>query len=87
MRVTVLVKATEHSEKGILPTAEMFEAMGRYNEELVNAGRDRVEARAQCRDALRSRARRGRGTPRPFAERPTNSVAPGTRFQLTRQRF
>ena len=38
MRVMVLVKATEDSEKGILPTTEMFEAMGRYNEELVNAG-------------------------------------------------
>ena len=38
MRVMVLVKATEDSEKGILPAAEMFEAMGRYNEELVKAG-------------------------------------------------
>ena len=38
MRVMVLVKATEDSERGILPTTEMFEAMGRYNEELVNAG-------------------------------------------------
>lgn len=38
MRVMVLVKATEDSEKGILPTAEMFEAMGRFNEELVKAG-------------------------------------------------
>jgi hypothetical protein len=38
MRVMVLVKATDDSEKGILPTPEMFEAMGRYNEELVKAG-------------------------------------------------
>src|SRR5580693_2244624 len=41
MRVMVFVKATEDSEKGILPTpetAEMFEAMGRFNEELRNAG-------------------------------------------------
>jgi hypothetical protein len=38
MRVMVLVKATEDSEQGILPTTEMLEAMGRYNEELVNAG-------------------------------------------------
>ena len=33
MRVMVLVKATEDSEKGILPTretTEMFEAMGKY---------------------------------------------------------
>src|ERR1700736_32153 len=38
MRVMVLVKATEDSEKGILPTTELLEAMHRFNEELVNAG-------------------------------------------------
>jgi hypothetical protein len=41
MRVMVLVKATDDSEKGISPTTEtteLFEAMGKYNEELVNAG-------------------------------------------------
>ncbi len=38
MRVMVFVKATDDSEKGILPTTELLEAMGRYNEELVNAG-------------------------------------------------
>ena len=38
MRVMVLVKATADSEKGIMPTAELFEAMGKYNEELVKAG-------------------------------------------------
>ena len=38
MRVMVLVKATKDSETGILPTTEMFDAMGKYNEELVNAG-------------------------------------------------
>jgi hypothetical protein len=34
----VLVKATKDSETGILPTTELLEAMGKYNEELVNAG-------------------------------------------------
>jgi hypothetical protein len=38
MRGMVLVKATDHSEKGILPTPEMFEAMGKYNEELIKVG-------------------------------------------------
>ena len=38
MRVMVLVKATEDSEKGILGTAEMFEAMGRFNDALRDAG-------------------------------------------------
>jgi hypothetical protein len=34
----VLVKATEDSEAGRMPPAELFEAMGRFNEELVKAG-------------------------------------------------
>lgn len=41
MRVMVFVKATEDSEKGISPTpetAEVFEAMARFNEELRKAG-------------------------------------------------
>ena len=39
MRVMVLVKATEDSEMGILPTPETpLEAMGKFNEELVKAG-------------------------------------------------
>jgi len=38
MRVMVFVKATEDSERGLLPTTEAFEAMGRFNEELVSAG-------------------------------------------------
>ena len=38
MRFMVLVKATPESEAGVLPSAEMFAAMGKFNEELVNAG-------------------------------------------------
>jgi hypothetical protein len=38
MRVIVFVKATEDSEKGIMGPPELFEAMGGFNEELVNAG-------------------------------------------------
>jgi hypothetical protein len=38
MRVMVFVKATKDSEEGIMPTTELLEAMGKYNEELVNAG-------------------------------------------------
>ena len=38
MRVIVLVKATADSEAGAMPSAELFEAMGNYNEELANAG-------------------------------------------------
>ena len=38
MRVMVIVKANDESEAGKLPPEELFEAMGRYNEELVKAG-------------------------------------------------
>jgi hypothetical protein len=38
MRVMVLVKATEDSEAGVMPTEEEFAAMGAYNEELAKAG-------------------------------------------------
>jgi hypothetical protein len=38
MRVMVMVKATKDSEKGMMPTTEMFEKMGKFNEELVKAG-------------------------------------------------
>jgi len=34
----VMVKATKSSEAGVMPPTELFEAMGRYNEELVKAG-------------------------------------------------
>ena len=38
MRVIVFVKATEDSEASALPSPELIEAMGKYNEELINAG-------------------------------------------------
>jgi hypothetical protein len=38
MRVMVIVKATKDSEAGIMPSAELLNAMGKYNGELVNAG-------------------------------------------------
>ena len=38
MRVMVIVKATADSEAGVMPPTELFEQMGRYNEELVKAG-------------------------------------------------
>lgn len=38
MRVIVFVKATVDSEAGVMPPSELLEQMGKYNEELVNAG-------------------------------------------------
>ena len=37
VRVLVLIKATADSEAGVMPSAELIDAMGRYNEELVEA--------------------------------------------------
>ena len=34
----VIVKATKDSEKGVMPSAELLTAMGKYNEELIKAG-------------------------------------------------
>ena len=38
MRVMVIVKATEESENGVLPTTDELAEMGRFNEQLVDAG-------------------------------------------------
>src|SRR2546421_59652 len=33
MRCMIIVKATEDSERGVMPSAELLAAMGKYNEE------------------------------------------------------
>jgi len=38
MRFMVIVKASAESEAGVMPSKEMLEAMGRFNEELIKAG-------------------------------------------------
>ncbi len=38
MRVMVIIKANEDSEAGVMPGAELLTEMGKFNEELVNAG-------------------------------------------------
>ena len=38
MRVMVMVKATEESEAGIMPSQQLLTDMMKFNEELVNAG-------------------------------------------------
>ena len=38
MRVMVIIKATKNSEAGVLPSEELLAEMGRFNEELVQAG-------------------------------------------------
>jgi hypothetical protein len=38
VRFMVIVKATEESEAGVMPSEQLLAEMGKYNEELVNAG-------------------------------------------------
>ncbi|MRW87956.1 YciI family protein [Pseudoduganella sp. FT26W] len=38
MRFMIIVKATADSEAGKMPSVELMTAMGKFNEELVNAG-------------------------------------------------
>ncbi|MBY0532812.1 MAG: YciI family protein [Xanthobacteraceae bacterium] len=38
MRFMVIVKATQDSEAGVMPSEELLVAMGKFNEELVKAG-------------------------------------------------
>ena len=38
MRFMVIVKANDQSEAGVMPTTELIGAMGKFNEELINAG-------------------------------------------------
>ena len=38
MRVMVFVKASPNSEKGVMPSEELFREMGEFNEQLAKAG-------------------------------------------------
>jgi len=38
MKFMMIVKASENSEAGVMPGEELLSAMGKYNEELMNAG-------------------------------------------------
>jgi hypothetical protein len=38
MRVMVIIKASKESEAGVMPSEQLLTEMGKFNEELVNAG-------------------------------------------------
>ena len=38
MRVMVIIKATKNSEAGVMPSEKLLTEMGKFNEQLVNAG-------------------------------------------------
>jgi len=71
MRVMVIVKASQESEAGALPTPELLTAMGEYNNQLIAAGvmLDGAGLQSSAKGA-RVSLRRGRAvvTDGPFAE-------------------
>jgi hypothetical protein len=38
MKCMIIIKASKDSEKGVMPSAELIAAMGKFNEELIKAG-------------------------------------------------
>lgn len=71
MRVMVMIKATSESEAEVQPSEEIFTEMGRFNEELVNAG-VMLAGEGLHPSARGARVRLGDGPPSitdgPFAE-------------------
>jgi hypothetical protein len=45
MRFMVLVKSDKNIEAGVLPSTQLLAQMGKFNEELVNAGEAEIEIR------------------------------------------
>jgi len=71
MRFMVIVKANEQSEAGVLPDEKILTEMGRFNQELVNAGVMLAGEGLQA-SSKGARVRFGQGKPTvidgPFAE-------------------
>ncbi len=72
MRFMLMLKATDDTEAGKMPSQELLTAMGRYNEELVNAG-VLLAAEGLQRSAKGARVKLSAGKPPtvidgPFAE-------------------
>lgn len=72
MRVMVIMKASEESEAGVLPGEDLLAEMGRFNEELVEAGVMLAgEGLQESAKGVRVRFEKGGGTTvidGPFAE-------------------
>jgi hypothetical protein len=69
MKVMVIVKATTESEVGLMPSAELLAAMGRFNEELARAGVMLAgEGLKPSAKGVRVRFPEGTVTDGPFAE-------------------
>jgi hypothetical protein len=71
MKYMIIVKATPDTEAGVMPPPEVFEAMGRFNEELIDAGvMIAGEGLQESRKGARVRYSQGRYTVTdgPFAE-------------------
>ena len=64
MRFMVIVKASKDSEAGVMPSTELFAAMGKFNEELVKAGMmEAGEGLHPSSKGARVKYQGGQGTP------------------------
>lgn len=71
MKFMVIVKATPETEAGVIPDPSLFEAMAKFNEEMINAGiMVAGEGLQESRKGARLRFSKGRHTviDGPFAE-------------------
>ena len=71
MKYMIIIKATPESEAGIMPSAEVFEAMAKFNEALIDAGASVAgEGLQSSSKGARVRYSKGRHTvvDGPFAE-------------------
>ena len=71
MRFMVIIKANAESEAGTMPSVELLDAMGKFNEQLVKAG-VMVGGEGLHSSAKGARVRFGKGAPKvidgPFSE-------------------
>ena len=58
MRFMMLIKADRNSEAGVMPGRELIAAMGKFNEDMVNAG-----VLLAVRDSSRAQKGRASGSP------------------------
>ena len=68
MRVMVIIKADKDTEAGVMPSEQILAEMGKYNEELVKAGRGGAAPQLEGASASASPTRSAPSPTGPFAE-------------------
>ena len=74
MRFICFVKATPESEAGEMPSTELLEAMGAFNQELIDAGVDAIKVGIGPGSICTTRIVAGAGVPQLTAVMEASSV-------------